>query len=316
MSKKNTLIGIALTTILSLSVCVAHADTDSLFLDTNGNVGIGTTQPGTRLHIQGDCWAGGDQGTARGFIAHGVDGGYFQVKYGTAWNTRIKALGVKKAGWQYYDGQWQDGLTLSNGNIGIGTQDPQYNLDITGHLRVSENIILDAGKVITSPGRMHISGEELLYVLNKDGVIIGKEFGGTGDLTVQGLINGVVVGNSDLRWKENIEPIQNALDIIADLRGVTYTWTDASRGNGVQIGVIAQEVEQVLPEVVHTDSQGYKSVEYAKLVVPLIEAVKALKSQNVELQSENMALKQENEDIRQALAKILSRLDALEKQAR
>lgn len=91
-------------------------------------------------------------------------------------------------------------------------------------------------------------------------------------------VNGYVRANgsrltSDARLKENIESLENALDIVTQMRGVSYNWIDPSRGEGHQIGVIAQEVEQVLPEVVHTDNQGYKSVEYAKLVAPLIEAV-------------------------------------------
>ena len=90
---------------------------------------------------------------------------------------------------------------------------------------------------------------------------------------------------SDARWKENINPIKDSLDLISQLRGVTYEWIDKSKGEGQQLGVIAQEVEEVFPEVVHTDSQGYKSVEYSKLVVPLIEAVKALKTENEALKS-------------------------------
>jgi hypothetical protein len=63
------------------------------------------------------------------------------------------------------------------------------------------------------------------------------------------------------------------------LRGVNYLWRiDEFPANNfdsaVQMGVIAQEVEKIVPEVVHTDAKGYKSVEYSKLVALLIEAVK------------------------------------------
>jgi hypothetical protein len=110
--------------------------------------------------------------------------------------------------------------------------------------------------------------------------------------------------NSDARWKENIEPIEDPLDLVTQLRGVSYDWIDSSRGEGRQIGVIAQKVEEVFPEVVHTDSQGYKSVEYSKLVAPLIEAVKALKAEN-----EN--LKNEIEDQRAEFEKRMSEIEKM-----
>jgi hypothetical protein len=123
--------------------------------------------------------------------------------------------------------------------------------------------------------------------------------------------------SSDIRWKENVATIDNALDKVTQLRGVTYDWIDPSRGEGPQIGVIAQEMEKIFPEVVNTDSQGYKSVEYAKLVAPLIEAVKILKtevndlrSENEQLTSENQALQQTNQNIEARLAWIEQLLSA------
>ena len=77
-----------------------------------------------------------------------------------------------------------------------------------------------------------------------------------------------------------------------------------SRGTDRQIGVIAQEVEDIFPQVVHTDSQGYKSVEYSKLVAPLIEAVKTLKAENDNLSKENRMLKDSIEDIYRRIAQL------------
>ena len=110
---------------------------------------------------------------------------------------------------------------------------------------------------------------------------------------------------SDERLKENVETIENSLELITKLRGVQFEWIDQSKGEGEHFGVIAQEVEQVFPEVVHTDSEGFKSVEYSKLVVPLIEAVKALRAANVELKNKNRLLEVSIEDI-------YARLDQLE----
>jgi len=90
------------------------------------------------------------------------------------------------------------------------------------------------------------------------------------DLQVEGDVTSV----SDARTKENIETITDGLEIVDTLRGVYYNKIgDAER----KVGVIAQEVETVLPEVVKTNEDGMKSVDYGKMVGVLIEAIKDLK---------------------------------------
>jgi hypothetical protein len=113
------------------------------------------------------------------------------------------------------------------------------------------------------------------------------------ELDVAGTIRGNNVSPSDSRWKKAITPCDDALERVTQLQGVTFQWTDPSRGEGIQIGVIAQDVEQVFPEVVSTDSEGYKSVAYDRLVAPLIEAVKELKAENEQYQQELEILKAE-----------------------
>lgn len=98
------------------------------------------------------------------------------------------------------------------------------------------------------------------------------------DLTVQGDVNSV----SDVRTKQNIETVENGLDLVSQLRGVWYNKIDQEDR---KVGVIAQEVEEVLPEVVHTDTEGMKSVDYGKMVGVLIEAIKELKQEIEELKS-------------------------------
>ena len=93
---------------------------------------------------------------------------------------------------------------------------------------------------------------------------------------------------SDLRFKENINSIPKALGKVAALRGVTFTWKQdeyPSRrfADGSQIGLVAQEVLEIAPEVVLKHEDGYYSVDYGKLTPLLIEAVKELKAQNEEL---------------------------------
>ena len=90
---------------------------------------------------------------------------------------------------------------------------------------------------------------------------------------------------SDRRWKKKVHTLDNSLDKIATLRGVSYLWRvddfpNKNFSDGTQLGVIAQEIEAVFPELVHTDKKGYKSVQYSNIVAPLIEAIKTLKHQN------------------------------------
>ena len=107
----------------------------------------------------------------------------------------------------------------------------------------------------------------------------------SGNLTA----TGNVTAYSDLRLKENIKPLENSLAKILQLRGVQYTRKDTG---SQEIGVIAQEVEKVLPEVVHIsdataeDDNEYtdiRSVDYGRMVSILIEAIKEQQAQINEL---------------------------------
>ena len=100
--------------------------------------------------------------------------------------------------------------------------------------------------------------------------------------------SGDITAFSDIRLKENVETIDNALDKVQSLRGVTYT-KDGKDG----LGVIAQEVEEVIPQVVLTadDEIGTKSVAYGNIVGLLIEAVKEQQKQIDALKNEITALK-------------------------
>lgn len=102
--------------------------------------------------------------------------------------------------------------------------------------------------------------------------------------------------SSDARLKENVEPISDALDKLDMIRGVTYDWSDSyveakggEDGYFVRkndVGVIAQEVERVLPQIVGENAQGFKAVRYERLVALLIEAVKELRAEVKALKGE------------------------------
>jgi len=99
-------------------------------------------------------------------------------------------------------------------------------------------------------------------------------------------LRGTLTQNSDVRWKKRIATLENALETILNLRGVTFAWKDTGREQGRQIGFIAQQVEKVLPELVATDENGYKSVAYANIVPVLVEAMKTQQKEIHALEAE------------------------------
>jgi hypothetical protein len=98
----------------------------------------------------------------------------------------------------------------------------------------------------------------------------------------------VAFSTSDIRWKENVEVIENPLEKIQEISGVKFTWIEDTNfhGNkGQDYGVIAQEVEKILPEAVQTRKTGMKAVRYEKLIPLLIEVVKEQQKQIDELKN-------------------------------
>ena len=126
-----------------------------------------------------------------------------------------------------------------------------------------------------------ISDADMLFVGNDGGSEVTAL---TLDMSAAGAatFNDNVTAYSDERLKDNIETLEDGLDKVEQLRGVTYT-----RDERENIGVIAQEVEKILPEIVLTadDEMGTKSVDYSRLTAVLIEAVKELSVKVKELEN-------------------------------
>ena len=98
----------------------------------------------------------------------------------------------------------------------------------------------------------------------------------------------VAYSSSDRRLKDNIKNIENPIEKVQSLNGVTWEWNsnaDELQQSLPTVGVIAQEVEEVLPQLVHNRENGYKGVDYAKLTGLLIEAIKEQQKQIDELKS-------------------------------
>ncbi|MNJ96753.1 hypothetical protein D3C87_144850 [compost metagenome] len=132
----------------------------------------------------------------------------------------------------------------------------------------------------------------------------------SGDINATGSVrsNGAVL-TSDIRFKKDVQVLDQALAKILRLRGVTYQWrTDEfparQFNNRSQMGVIAQEVEKEFPEAVDTDPEGYKAVNYQALVSPLIEATKEIYREVASIREENKKLKEANASKDQEMAQI------------
>jgi hypothetical protein len=111
---------------------------------------------------------------------------------------------------------------------------------------------------------------------------VGAAAPGSNNVVVQGN----VTAYSDRRLKDNIQIITNALNKLTQVRGVTYTRTDIQDTATRHTGVIAQELESVLPEAVMTNSNGIKSVAYGNVIGLLIESIKELDAKVNKLQQQ------------------------------
>jgi FtsZ-binding cell division protein ZapB len=173
-------------------------------------------------------------------------------------------------------------LTLPNGNTGIGTP---------------------LGSAIAD--RLEVFGDVRVGTTGTNGCL--KNFAGTG-----------LIGTcaSDRRFKRDITPFGAALTKVTALQPVHYFWRasefPAQRfGDSRAYGLIAQDVEEVLPELVVTNEDGFKAVDYSKLPLLTIQAIKELKTENdflkarnSDLQSEASELKAETNDLKQRVAEL------------
>ncbi|MFK8102992.1 MAG: tail fiber domain-containing protein [Saprospiraceae bacterium] len=135
-------------------------------------------------------------------------------------------------------------------------------------------------------------------VISKDGKVGIRNASPVYTLDVNGTVAGTspYTNSSDRRFKKAVQPLENALDKVLRIKGVSFDWrhTEFPEKNftqGREIGFIAQDLQPILPEVVNQDNNGYYSVEYANLVPVLVEAVKEL---NEKLEQANAKLAQQS----------------------
>ena len=145
------------------------------------------------------------------------------------------------------------------------------------------------GTTAVKPLIFKTGGAVQMRISDKGNVFISK------DLTVSGFIKSSnITETSDARYKTNVATIDNALATVQQLRGVSYDWKrnefpEMNFKPSKDLGLIAQEVEKVLPELVNTDDKGFKSVQYSHLVSVLVEAIKEQQKQIETLKAEVLA---------------------------
>ncbi len=138
-------------------------------------------------------------------------------------------------------------------------------------------------RVMTSAGGVTLNSEANLTFNGTTLYVAGALGVGTSTPTTTGLIRAtndvIAFYGSDERLKENITPIENSLDILKQINGYYFDWKEmpgVHENEGHDIGVIAQEIDAVLPEIVTTRDNGYMAVKYEKLVALLIQTNKEL----------------------------------------
>jgi hypothetical protein len=262
-----------------------YAADDLMVIKMNGNVGIGTTTPGSKLTVQGST-AG-----ATVLDIQGTSGQLFSVTddltgtiFAASDISGIPILSVDAAGTVDVDGD----LNVNNGlvyidpdrsstyTVGIGTSSPTAKV----HIQNDNFAFYRATQT---------SGNSLNVGVSGNYGIIGTD---NGDIIVTAAMGGVILSTggsswsaySDERLKTINHELSGSLDKLNTLRTVNYSWNTHSTGSSYY-GVIAQEVEEVLPELVGEGRDGYKTVAYTELIPVLIDAIKELTAENTAIKA-------------------------------
>ena len=280
--------GIGTTTpINKLDIFATKADPATSSSSANGNLRLGAT--GANTHVLDF----GLSSTSTFSWLQARDRGNYATLYNLAFNPIGGNVGI---------GTSSPNSTLTVGNStgsipGEISINPAYTSNEGGQINIRKSLngstadwVIDQYGTTSSDARLRIFNS----ISEANGITIMENGNiGMGSLTpsvrlqVAGdIIANSIAGSSDLRFKTNITPIENPLQKVLQLRGVNFDWNknafpERSFSESKAIGFIAQEVEKILPEVVQTEknAEGYKSVQYDKVVALLVEAIKEQQKQ-------------------------------------
>ncbi len=270
-----------------------------MVIDNAGNVGIGIPFPTQMLEVGGNIWATGDLQT----------GGTVMPSGGAAGSPGINFNGTNSG--LFYDGAVRMGMTFgtiekftfnSSGRLGINNSAPMAALDINATAGSSAIIVprdTTAGRPGPLDGMIRYNTTTLLFEFHENGA--WRNY----------------TNVSDSRLKSNVVPVTNALSLVDRLRPVYFDWDQNSErarsfGSQHQVGFIAQEVEAVVPEVVNKGADGYRTMEYGKLVSIAIAAIKELVNDVSQVEAENVALKRLTTEQQVKIDELEARLVRLE----
>jgi hypothetical protein len=142
----------------------------------------------------------------------------------------------------------------------------------------------------TNTGMYRVGADHIGFAVGGNYGFAMKNNGGFGDFYASANIIGFATMPSDERLKNNVKNLENGLDVIEQLRPVSYTWNE-NMGRGNDFGLIAQEVEKILPELIHetemiqiNDDEKYKTLSYERLVPFLIKSIQELNNKIKELE--------------------------------
>jgi len=252
-----------LDTLGEISASIANGDSDVVAL---------TTTVGTKLAKASNLSDLANASTARGNL--GVDAA------GTDNSTNVSLTGTPD--YITISGQviTRNQIDLANDVTGVL---PSANLDSdTAHLSGTQTF--SGAKSFSSA--VNIDATTASTSKTEGALIVDGGVGIAGALNVGGDV--VAYASSDERLKDNIELISNPIEKVQSLKGVTWNWNDNAdelQQSLPNVGVIAQDVEKVLPQLVTDRDNGFKGVDYAKLTGLLIEAVKDQQKQIDELKN-------------------------------
>ena len=175
-----------------------------------------------------------------------------------------------------------DSLVYKEGNLGIGTSTPTKKLDVYGDINFSgdiykNNLIFtgqkDFIKYTDNSNIIYTSNNVYIGYSNIDATMIDNEF----IVKIKGnmYVSGDITGLSDIRYKNNISIIDNPIEKIKQLNGVYYNFNNKNDLKR-HIGLIAQDVEKILPEAVYTNTDDTKSLAYGNMMGLVIESIKSI----------------------------------------